>query len=124
MGVVHAGWRGLLGGVVGAAVDVLRSIGHGDVRAGLGPCIHPGRYEFGRAELDRAVEHFGATVEGLTEDGRPALDLPAAVRAALARAGVGEMGDVDVCTAASPDHFSFRRDGGPGRQALVAVLER
>jgi copper oxidase (laccase) domain-containing protein len=29
--------------------------------------------------------------------------------------------DVDVCTATSPDHFSHRRDGVTGRQAVVVV---
>lgn len=122
VGVVHAGWRGLLAGVVEAAVEALRSIGHGDVRAGLGPCIHPGRYEFGRAALDDAVAHFGPDVEGRTDTGRPAFDLPAAVRIALARAGVASLDDVEICTSASPEHCSFRRDAAPGRQALVALL--
>ena len=39
----------------------------------------------------------------------------------LARAGVDDLTDVDVCTAASPDHFSHRRDGVTGRQAVVVV---
>jgi copper oxidase (laccase) domain-containing protein len=121
--VVHAGWVGLLAGVVETAVERLRSVGRGPVRAALGPCIHPGRYAFGAEDLARVVAAYGPTVEGRTDDGGPALDLPAAVRAALGRAHVEELDDVDVCTAASPDHFSYRRDGDTGRQALVAVLE-
>jgi purine-nucleoside/S-methyl-5'-thioadenosine phosphorylase / adenosine deaminase len=123
LAVVHAGWVGLLAGVVEASVAKVRAAGSGPVRAAVGPCIHAGRYAFGAADLARVSAVYGPGVEGRTDDGELALDLPAGVRAALARAGVTELHDVDVCTAASPDHFSYRRDGETGRQALVAVLE-
>ena len=93
------------------------------MRAALGPCIHPARYEFGTDDLQRVVARLGASVESRTDDGRPALDVPAGVRAALASVGVDELDDVDVCTSSSPDHFSYRRDGPTGRQALVAWIE-
>jgi YfiH family protein len=121
VGVVHAGWPGLEAGVIEAAVGALRGLSPGPVHAVLGPCIHPARYEFGSDLLDRLVERFGSDVVGVTEAGTPALDIPAAVRISLQRAGVDEFDDVDVCTAASPDHFSYRRDGTTGRQALVVV---
>jgi YfiH family protein len=122
--VVHAGWPGLLAGVLEAAVGRLRQVGTGEVRAALGPCVHPARYEFGRVDLDRMVTVLGPEVEGRTDAGTPALDVPAAVRAALARVDVAVAEDVDVCTSASPDHFSHRRDGRTGRQGLVVVLDR
>lgn len=121
--VVHAGWLGLLAGVVEAATDRLRSVGHGTVQAALGPCIHPAHYAFGADDLARVVAAYGPTVAATTVDDQPALDLPAGVRAALHRSGVDDLYDVDVCTAASPDHFSHRRDGRTGRQAVVAVLD-
>jgi copper oxidase (laccase) domain-containing protein len=121
--VVHAGWLGLLAGVVEAATDRLRSAGRGVVRAALGPCIHPARYAFGADDLARVVDVYGPGVAATTDDDQPALDLPAGVRVALHRAGVDDLYDVDVCTAASPDHFSYRRDGRTGRQAVVAVLD-
>jgi copper oxidase (laccase) domain-containing protein len=123
LGVVHAGWPGLLAGVIEAAVARMRAIGHGVIRAALGPCVHADDYEFGRADLDRMVAALGPSVEARTRHGAPALDLPEAVRCALARAGVDDLTDVGVCTFASPDHFSYRRDGVTGRQALVAVLD-
>jgi purine-nucleoside/S-methyl-5'-thioadenosine phosphorylase / adenosine deaminase len=121
VGVVHAGWPGLEQGVLGAAVDALRARSPGPVRAVLGPCVHPGRYEFGTDLLERLVAELGPEVAGRTDAGTPALDIPAAVRISLARAGVEELDDVGVCTAASPDHFSHRRDGVTGRQAVVVV---
>ena len=76
---------GLELGVIEAAVAALREIGTGPVRAYLGPCIHPERYEFGADDLARLVARFGPEVEGRTRDGRPALDIPAAVARALER---------------------------------------
>src|SRR5205085_6573345 len=115
IGVVHAGHRGLEHGVIEAAVAALRDIGRGPVRAYLGPCIRPARYEFGAADLARLVARLGPEVEGHTADGRPALDIPAAVRAALRNAGVDVFTDGGVCTASSAEHFSYRRDGVTGR---------
>jgi hypothetical protein len=120
--VAHAGWPGLLAGVLEATVTRLRSIGSGPVRAALGPCVHPARYEFGRDDLARMVARLGPEVESRTDIDTPALDVPAAVRAALARVEVTDVDDVDVCTSASPDHFSHRRDGRTGRQGLIVVL--
>lgn len=119
--VVHAGWRGLVAGVVGGAVTALRRRGPGPVRAFVGPCICPAHYEFGPADLERVAARLGPTVVAETDTGRPAFDLPAAVTDALERAGVDEVRRADVCTARSPDHFSHRRDGETGRQAMLVV---
>jgi len=121
--VVHAGHKGLAAGVVEAAVAQVRAHGDDRVRAFLGPCIHPERYEFGAADLAELVMLFGPGVEARTETGQRALDIPAAVRVVLARAGVDELEDCDVCTSASPAYFSHRRDGHTGRQATIAVLQ-
>jgi YfiH family protein len=120
---VHAGWAGLEQGVLERAVAALREVAPGPVRAVLGPCIRPERYEFGADLLARLAARFGDVVVGRTAAGTPALDIPAAVRAASRQAGVDELDDVGVCTAASPDHFSYRRDGTTGRQAMVVVLD-
>jgi YfiH family protein len=118
---VHAGWAGLVAGVVEHAVAALREASAGRVRAVLGPCIHAEHYEFGSDLLARLVDRFGPAVAGRTTTGTPALDIPATVRAALAASGVDDLDDVDVCTAASSDHFSYRRDGVTGRQAMFVV---
>jgi YfiH family protein len=124
VGVVHAGHRGLFDGVIERAVAALQTIGNGPVRSFLGPCIRPARYEFGERELARFVDHFGPSVVGQTTQGRAALDIPAAVRIALARGGVDDdrFADSGICTATSAEHFSYRRDGTTGRQVTVVVL--
>lgn len=121
VGVVHAGWPGLEQGVIGEAVAALRATTGGPVRAVLGPCVHPADYEFGPDLLERLVAVLGAEVVGTTRDGSPALDVPTAVRVSLSRAGVDDVVDLGISTAASSDHFSHRRDGVTGRQGVVVV---
>lgn len=117
---VHAGWRGLAGGVVDRAVAAVRAHGGtGELRAVVGPCIHAECYEFGGADLDTVAATLGDGVRGRTATGHPALDVPAAVRAALRQAGVTALDDVDVCTACSDAYFSWRARGELARQALV-----
>jgi YfiH family protein len=116
---VHAGWRGLLAGVVERAAAELRARGAGVVTAALGPCIHAGCYEFSAADLDTVAAGLGESVRGRTAAGAPALDIPAAVRAALANVDVDLVHDADVCTACSGAYFSYRARGEPARQAMV-----
>lgn len=120
IGVVHAGWRGLRAGVVPAAVAALRRLGAGPLRAVVGPCIRPRCYEFGAAELASVAGALGEGVRARTADGRPALDVAAGVRLALAAEGVSECTDAGTCTACSPFHWSHRGAGDGRRQAVVA----
>jgi len=119
VGVAHAGWRGLLGGVLERAVAAMRALGAGEIEAVLGPCIRPPCYEFGADDLDRVAARLGDGVRGRTASGAPALDLPAGVGAALERAGVDDLRDVGLCTACTPGYFSHRARGDRGRQALA-----
>ena len=120
---VHVGWRGLAAGVIEATVQELRSLGSNAVRAIVGPCISSQHYEFSPVDLDRVASRGGPSVRARTASGEPALDLRAGVHSALARAGVSASTDVDICTYSSPDHFSHRRDGTTGRQALLVRRE-
>lgn len=121
---VHAGWRGLVAGVVEAAVERVRHLGGDDVVAVVGPCIRPWAYEFGAEDLDRVAAQLGDEVRATTADGTPALDLAAGAAAVLERAGIHEIEDLGICTAASPHHWSFRAEGTTARQATVVFRER
>ncbi|HET8931047.1 MAG TPA: polyphenol oxidase family protein [Acidimicrobiales bacterium] len=120
---VHAGWRGLVAGVVGDAVRALAKHGDGPVRAWLGPCIRARCYEFGADDLDTVATSLGDGVRARTAWGTPALDVSVAVRTALGEAGVVDLVDTGVCTACSPAHFSHRARGDLGRQAAFVWLE-
>jgi copper oxidase (laccase) domain-containing protein len=116
--VVHAGWRGLAAGVVGAGVRVLREQlrVEGPLEAAIGPGAGGCCYEVG-PEVHAALAGYGAS------DG-PRLSLAAVAAAQLDAAGIA-YSDVGVCTLCAPAGmlFSHRRDGpDTGRQAGVAWL--
>lgn len=120
IGAVHAGWRGLVAGVVESAVVAMRSLGATRVVGALGPCIRPGCYPFAEPELASVAGRLGAQVRGVSADGGPALDLPTAVRAALAGVGATLVHDEEICTACAPERcFSHRARREVGRQAMV-----
>jgi len=123
VGVLHAGWRGLVGGVVARTVAALADLGDPPLAAHLGPCIRVGCYEFDGPERATVESRFGADVRGTTTWGTPALDLPAAVRAALHEAGVEVLHDTSGCTACDSRWYSHRARDEAGRGATVAWLE-
>lgn len=120
--VAHAGWRGIVEGVIPTAVQELRRRTGGPVRALLGPVIRPHAYEFGEAELVRVEAVAGPTVRAATSEGAPALDMAAAVAAVLAGSGVEEFVDLGFDTA-DEVYFSHRVRGDAGRQVTAVVLE-
>lgn len=123
VGVAHAGWRGLVAGVLPATVAAMRALGAGPSRAVLGPCVHPCCYEFGAAALAEVAAATGGEVAGSTTWGAAALDVPAAVAASLAGLGVPLDRAPSVCTACEADlHWSHRARGEHGRQAALAWL--
>jgi len=125
---VHAGWRGIVAGVVPAAVVALcRATGAEPraITAAIGPHAGVGRYETG-PEVVEALVASGlprAVVARPGPNGREHTDLGAAVAAQLAAAGVTEIGRIDRCTISDPAFHSHRRDGDrAGRQAALITL--
>lgn len=111
--VLHAGWRGLLAGIVAEGVGALG----GGVRAALGPAIGPCCYEVGREVAEPFARAFGPDVLR----GRN-LDLWAAAERALCGAGVEAVERFELCTACNAElFFSHRRTGKPrGVQGVIA----
>ena len=111
--VLHAGWRGLLAGVVRVGTETLG----GRLQAAIGPAIGPCCYEVGEDVSEPFAEAFGADV---VRDRK--LDLWTAAERALNAAGVGEVVRTDLCTFCNPERFfSHRRTGKPrGVQGVIA----
>ncbi|MDP9396238.1 MAG: polyphenol oxidase family protein, partial [Actinomycetota bacterium] len=115
--VAHAGRAGLVAGVVPATVGALRDAGATDLVARVGPSICGRCYEVPaamREEVAAAVPQSRA----VTSRGTPALDVAAGVLAQL-RTSCAEVSRLEVCTAESPDYFSFRRDSITGRFGML-----
>lgn len=122
---VHAGWRGLAAGVVDVGVRAAMADGEGVVAAVLGPVIHPCCYEFSVDDLDLVAAGVHGTVAdivGATASGAPALDVPSAVRSALAANDVA-LDVVGPCTGCSARWFSHRVRTDLGRHAVVGWTE-
>jgi polyphenol oxidase len=116
LAVLHAGWRGLLGGIVASGV---RTLGGGPVAAMVGPGIGPCCYEVKEEVAAPFREAFGADILR----GRN-LDLWSAAERALRAAGCAQVDRVDLCTACTPERFfSHRRDNGiTGRQGVIGLI--
>ncbi len=116
LGVLHAGWRGLLDGIV---AEGAKALGDGRLAAVIGPGIGPCCYEVG----DDVAEPFRAAYgdEVVTEN---RLDLWSAAEQALRAAGCDEVERADLCTFCHPElFFSHRRDRGrTGRQGVVGYI--
>jgi len=114
--ILHAGWRGLLGGVVGAGV---RALGARALAAAIGPGIGPCCYEVGEEVASPFREAFG---DDVVRDGR--LDLWTSAERALRAAGCDRVERFDSCTSCGGERFfSHRRDRGrTGRQGVIAYV--
>jgi YfiH family protein len=111
--MVHAGWRGLAGGILAAAAEAVEANA-----AAIGPGIGSCCYEVG----EEVLSAFAGLGEGVAK-GRM-LDLPEAARRSLANAGVESVESAGLCTSCEEElFFSHRRDQGrTGRQAGIAWL--
>ncbi len=122
VGVAHAGWRGIVEGVLPATVERMRELSATDILATIGPCIRPSRYEFGPAELDAVAAASSDAVRSVTDNGKPALDMAAAARVVLENAGVERVTDLGHNTADVRFHSHRTRADG-GRQVSLVRLE-
>jgi len=123
IGIVHAGWRGLLAGIVQNACTEMRKLGGYPTIAVVGPCIYPKHYEFGSVKLKQMTREFGPTVGSETEEGTPALDIPETARIALLRSNILDTQFIGECTASTGKYWSHRVGGNEERQAMIAWLE-
>lgn len=122
VGIAHAGWRGLAGGVLEAVIDAMET-GPEELMAWLGPAIGPGAYEVGTEVVDAFREEFPA---GFTKNGnRFLLDLYELARLKLSAAGISSVHGGGFCTMTDSTRFySFRRDGVTGRMASLVWFEK
>lgn len=126
VGAAHAGWRGLAAGVLEATlrqVCELAACAPGEVRAWLGACIGPTRFEVG----DDVLRAFGGAgprfVPGALA-GKWLADLPGLATDRLHAAGVRAISGGGWCTFGDASgFFSFRRERLTGRMGALIWIE-
>ncbi|MGH8197540.1 MAG: peptidoglycan editing factor PgeF [Steroidobacteraceae bacterium] len=124
IGLAHGGWRGLVAGVIEAAVAAL-DCDPAKLLAWLGPSIGPRAFEVGPEVRDSFMTKDPALAGDFRRglDGCFFADLPALARRRLAACGVESVHGGDWCTFSDPERFySYRRDGATGRMAALAWL--
>ncbi len=128
--MAHAGWRGTVQRISGKVVRAMTQT-YGsrptDIQAGIGPSIGPDRYQVGEEVVAAVIDAFDTT-DGLIRrnpaDGSAYLDLWAANRLDLERAGIEQIEVAGICTAGHTDSFFSHRaeQGRTGRFGAVLCL--
>lgn len=119
----HAGWRGLLHGVLEATLAALAVPGD-QVLAWLGPAIGPGAFEVGAEVRAAFLAHSGIAAAHFRpspqQEGHYLADLYGLARQRLQASGVVQIHGGGFCTHTDAGRFfSYRRDGRTGRMASL-----
>lgn len=121
---IHAGWRGLAGGIIETTIATMSSRAD-DLYAWFGPAISQGAFEVGTEVRDAFVDNYSdaASCFVANQRGRWQADLYGLARLQLRVAGVSVICGGGWCTFADDSRFySYRRDGETGR--LVSFVYR
>lgn len=121
---VHAGWRGLLAGVIEAALKRMHRPA-GDLLVWLGPAIGPRNFLVGSEVRDAFLDEdpLSASAFAVQREHFWYADLYALARQRLHRYGVHAVYGGGFCTVEdSRNFFSYRRDGVSGRMASLIWL--
>ena len=127
---VHAGWRGIVAGIVPETLMRLRQLGSipENLIAAIGPHIRVGAFEVSNEIgqlISSATPH--RTVIRYDQGERPHVALVESVREQLRGAGLrdGQIDDVGGCTFDEPDRFfSYRREGRATGRHLHGIMPR
>ncbi|MDA8225684.1 MAG: peptidoglycan editing factor PgeF [Betaproteobacteria bacterium] len=121
----HAGWRGLLAGVLEQTLDVM-GLPAEQVMAWMGPAIGPEDYQVGNEVRQAFVSDFAQSAAGFKGcgSGKWLADMYTLARQRLQRAGVTRIYGGGFSTYAEPVRFySHRRDGVTGRMASLVWID-
>jgi polyphenol oxidase len=119
-GVAHAGWRGLVNGVLENTVAALTALGATHLEAWFGPCIGPASFEVGAEVLAQFVNHDARaqTCFSANARGRFLANLPALAAQRLARFGI-TVSQCGLDTLTDARCYSYRRQARTGRMATL-----
>ena len=125
VGAAHAGWRGLLGGVIEATITAMQTPPD-RLMAWLGPAIGPQAFEVGAEVRDAFVAHNPQAAQAFIPkpNDKWLADIYLLAKQRLHKMGVDRIYGGDFCTYTDQSRFfSYRRDGVTGRMASMIWLE-
>ena len=121
----HAGWRGLVAGVLEATISKM-GVSPGELLAWLGPAIGPSCFAVGDEVRTAFVDHDPAAANAFLPQppDKWLADIYRLARQRLQAAGVRAIYGGDFCTVSDAKRFfSYRRDGVTGRMASLIWLD-
>jgi YfiH family protein len=120
----HAGWRGLVNGVLEATLDVL-ALPADDVLVWLGPAIGPAAFEVGPEVREAFVASHPEADQAFrpsVNEGKYMADIYQLARIRLAARGIQAVYGGGFCTVSDPRFYSYRRASRTGRFASLVWL--
>lgn len=123
----HAGWRGLLAGVLENTINQFDGKRE-DILVWLGPAIGPQQFEVGQEVYDAFTRHSPRAGDAfvVTDTQHYLADIYQLAKLRLLAAGIKHISGGDFCTVTEAERFfSYRRDGVTGRMAsLIWILTK
>ena len=116
---IHAGWRGLLNGIIDNTINALRNK---EVLAWLGPAIGPERFEVSAELRSEFLAKSSKNESAFRPHGQNKwlADIYQLARLNLAELGINNVYGGNFCTATDHERFySYRRDKITGRMATL-----
>lgn len=117
---IHAGWRGLLNGIVENTVNKMQSKPN-QIIAWIGPAICQSCYETGPEVRDAYVNSYGFTDQAFKSCGQHWLaNLPQLAELILVNKGISKVYQSEVCTFEKENElYSYRRNAQTGRMVSL-----
>ncbi|MBD3244889.1 MAG: peptidoglycan editing factor PgeF [Candidatus Moranbacteria bacterium] len=126
IGVAHAGWRGILKGVIENSLEKIKKLGAGpeNLQIEIGPGIQSCHFEI-QSDIKKHFLKFPGRIQ--ERNNKIFIDLNSIVKEKLIQKGVEKKNitDQNECTfCKNKKYFSFRRDKPKQTQAMLALIGR
>jgi len=120
VGVAHAGWKGIVNGVIESFVDQFES---SDLLVHFGPAISQIAFEVGKEIYQQFIDKDAKLDQAfIVKDRKYQLDIYQAARIVFNGLGVKSISGGDECTYTEQDkYFSYRRDGAKSGRMINLI---
>lgn len=123
IGIVHAGWRGIIGNIIGNTLETIKKLDGNinELEVFLGPGINACHFEIKEDVVDKFAIYSSYIIK---RDNKIFVDLKGMLRKQLLKCGIEEdnIENNDDCTFEHKRYFSNRRDKPQVIEAMIAVI--